>query len=604
MTLQEAILLQQAAMEEEERVYSAWAEKLNRDMKDILTDNFGTQFLHNCGRDLAGEVVRNYFDTSDYHITVDQLVKRIFTFDYENDFDPLSKTEDLRKSVYNYTDLDSGALKQIEQTDKIHRTKLFDKISSEGSDGKTHRRYEDQARITREKRAYVDEKNLENGTIIDSYTGNEGEYVVDDQGNRRRRLEVDHVQALNAASVNGRYVNEVGREKLREFYNSQDNFALMDKSANASKGDVRVFDAAGQDITHKASPAQLADAICNQWEKDNGGEKIRNLQDKGYLNEEGKVPASIRRKLEERIKTSQNGESKVILKYTEYGQVAADAGKETANAIGKIIAGQILYFGAPSLIHEVKIILQAKPRNLDEILEKIGIAGKRIGKYMLAKMKSIFKNTAFNAVKKWVKTFMDILISLVKDTVARMVKAAKSVFLASIDALRILGDKTATRAEKADAVTSLYAVTLTNLAVDTLFTYLEAQPTMVLPSWMIKPLQILTSIVCMNLTQVVLQKADLFDVRHGFKMSQIESLFEANRNSYLREVESLNDAVEEKIQQVIQASQSQAQDIHQRLQKFNSFEDGRGKSLKEIRQLFSIPERTYDEDDDFLGEPS
>ena len=38
--------------------------------RELLDNNFGTMLVQNIGRDLAGEVVRRYFDMSDYYITV------------------------------------------------------------------------------------------------------------------------------------------------------------------------------------------------------------------------------------------------------------------------------------------------------------------------------------------------------------------------------------------------------------------------------------------------------------------------------------------------------------------------------------------------------
>ena len=53
-----------------DRKYEALINQLNTQAGQIIKDDLGSQFVRNCGRDLAGEVVRNFFDTSDYYITV------------------------------------------------------------------------------------------------------------------------------------------------------------------------------------------------------------------------------------------------------------------------------------------------------------------------------------------------------------------------------------------------------------------------------------------------------------------------------------------------------------------------------------------------------
>ena len=111
----------------------------------------------------------------------------------------------------------------------------------------------------------------------------------------------------------------------------------------------------------------------------------------GYLDENGKVTKSVRRELVRNIRHSQNEESKVILKNTNYGQVSKDALQHTSNAIWRIVAGQILYYAAPPVIYEVKVIMIDKHINLDNALEKLGKAGKRIGEYVYANLKNIFK---------------------------------------------------------------------------------------------------------------------------------------------------------------------------------------------------------------------
>ena len=64
--------------------------------------------------------------------------------------------------------------------------------------------------------------------------------------------------------------------------------------------------------------------------------KIEKLKEQGYLDEDGKVPKSVKIQLEKSIRHSQNEESKIILKETDYTQTASDALDITKGAIGKL----------------------------------------------------------------------------------------------------------------------------------------------------------------------------------------------------------------------------------------------------------------------------
>ena len=56
---------------QQQEAYITAARKMNWQMKELLQQNFGETLLQNSIHDFAGEVIRQYFDTSDYYITVD-----------------------------------------------------------------------------------------------------------------------------------------------------------------------------------------------------------------------------------------------------------------------------------------------------------------------------------------------------------------------------------------------------------------------------------------------------------------------------------------------------------------------------------------------------
>lgn len=569
------------AMEDyQDSVYLSLIRQLNDDYKALTSENWGEEFVRNCGRDLAGEIVRNFFNTSDYYLSVDQLVQRMFCFTYEDDYNPLEENgtaESIRKKVYSNNEIMSKRLENITDVIEQSQEKLFKEERSKD-------------KLDREKKAWRETQKDENGDLFDDLTGEKGETTTRIRNGKEyetSRLQADHIQSREAATYNGRYINEEGAQRLREFYNSDANFQLMLDSANSSKGDVRVYNAEGKDITYKATPEQLADAICANWEKETtSGKKIAELKKHGYLDENGKVTKSVRRELERNIRHSQNEESKVILKNTKYDQVAKDALHHTSKAIWKIVAGQILYYAAPPVIYEVKIIMLDKHINLDNALDKLSKAGERIGEYVYKNLKNIFKNIAENSLKTFIKAFMDILINLVKATVQKLMKIAKSLVLSTVDAVNVLMDKNMDSTHKANAVFNLYSITITTCVVDLLFDLIETH--LHLPEWLLAPLQILTTVVCTNMTMLILQKIDLFDVNYGFKMAKIRKLFEETNLEYEKKYELAMLTADIKISELIEQAKTECISIYENLNEINVYENSVRSDVNKINSMFSI----------------
>lgn len=586
-----------------EAEYIKTMQEINRKSSAILNDDLGYQFIANCGRDIAGELVRNFFDTSDYNITVDQLARRMLTFNYGNEFDPLGKNLQLQKKVYNYSDNEmplkdilsektgfnfpQTTLDEITADNDSAQKKLFEKEEViNKSNQHTEKKYKERTMIKNGKDSYVESRKDANGNVVDEYTGKQGEYITDKNGNRRRRQEVDHVQAVATARYNSEYISENGVQKLREFYNSSDNFKMMDKIANESKGDVKVYDRKGNDITHRATPEQLTEAVCERWENTKSQATKNELIDKGYLNQDGKVPVSVRKELESNIRHSQNVESKVILQNTEYKKVAKSAGKHTGKAIGKIVAGQIIYYAAPPLIYEIRCILSNRGISLSNALEKIVSAGKRITGYVVSHLKDIFKNITENILKKFIKSFMDILIDMVKATVEKMLKLAKNLLLSVVDSVKIIASPGATAAQKADSVFNLFGVTITSFVVEVLFSAIEKG--LQIPEILLSPLQVLTTIVCTNLTMLVLQQADLFNVRVGFKINNIRNLFEEENAKYNKKIAIAENYADAVINQTLENADREVYEIEENLFKLDPYAQLARGELDKINQIFNI----------------
>ena len=404
---------------------------------------------------------------------------------------------------------------------------------------------------------YRSSKTDNNGNIYDELTGCQG------KKDGKSDLHVDHIQSRNAATYNSRYVNA---EKLREFYNSDNNFEIMHASANTSKGDIRYVEIKNEDgsierkgmsgkelqareargekikdITNNSNttPENMADAVCKQLEETENSRgqkavnKIKTLKEKGYLDENGKVKPNVRKEIEAKYRQSMNAESITILKSAKYGIVAKDAGKMVAGSAKKIIAGQILYYMLPAIVYETKTIVAQKNMNLDKFYLSFKISGDRIIKYTRKSLKDILANSIDNSFNKFLKVFFDIIIDMLKATIKRIMKIVKEFTMTIVNCIKTLFDSTKTTAEKADAITRIIAMTVTTVVMDLLFEYIQKQFT--LPDFLVEPLQIILTVLATNLVMLILNKLDLFDVQYGLKVANIEKIFDEETNNYIQQ---------------------------------------------------------------------
>ena len=69
-----------------DETYFNMIENINNNIKNLenMEKVLQDSFLEACALDFAGEIVKNYFDASDYNITIDQLCSRILNFRYDN----------------------------------------------------------------------------------------------------------------------------------------------------------------------------------------------------------------------------------------------------------------------------------------------------------------------------------------------------------------------------------------------------------------------------------------------------------------------------------------------------------------------------------------
>ena len=544
--LEEVINLRDKFFEEQEKLYLAMVNQINSQMKELLKNDLGNQLANNCARDFAGEIVRNYLpvNTGEMYITADQMFDRIINFRYDNDIDPLSSNDEIRKMLYNNEN--SEIFNQIAEESQKAQKRLFTEDRS-------------QDKLDREgKLKYRESKKDENRLLTDELTGQKGEFLEYEKNGQKYQksdMHADHIQSREAARYNSEYITEKGVEELKEFYNSDDNFQIIHASANTSKGDVRVYDENGIDITYKDTPEQMTEATCQMWKKDTkSGNKKAILKEKGYLDEDGKkVKKEVREKLKKQYEKSMNEESKVILKNIKYHSVGKTAMKNTVASFPKIFAGQIMYYGIPPIVYETKCIIKNRNTDLDNFFVKLQKAFKRIIAYMQSKLSNMFSNIAHNSLKSFLRIFFDMIIEMLKGTVKKIFKMIKNIVMAFVNSIKILGDKNRTAAEKADAVVTTLGITISSIAVNVIIEILEKQCPPLKP--FTDPLQVIITILTTNIVMLILQKMDIFNVRYGLMVAKIKEIFEEGRAEYKEQLKLLEEETYTNIDKLLEETE-------------------------------------------------
>lgn len=543
--LEEVINLRDKFFEEQDKLYLAMVNQINSQMKELLKKDLGNEFMTNCAKDFAGEIVRNYMpvNTGEMYITADQMFDRIINFRYDNDIDPLSSNDEIRKMIYNNEN--SEIFNQIAEESQKAQKQLFiedrsqDKLDREG------------------KLRYRESKKDENGILTDELTGQKGELLEFEKNGQKYQksdMHADHIQSRAAATYNSEYITEKGVEELRKFINSDDNFQIIHASANTSKGDVRVYDENGIDITYKATPEQMVEATCKRWEEDTkSGNKKTILKEKGYLDKNGKVKKEVKEKLEKQYKKSMNKESRVILQNINYSSVSKNAFNNTVMSFPKILAGQLMYYGIPPIVYETKCIISNKNANLDSFFVKLQKAFKRVINYVRSKLKNIMGNIAHNSLKSFLRNFFYIIIEMLKATVKRIFTMIKEVVMALVNSIKILGDKNKNAAEKADAIVSTLGITISSIAVNVIIEYLEVQFPFLKP--LSDPLQVIITILTANISMLILQKMDIFNVRYGLMVAKIKEIFEEGRAEYKEQLKLLEDETYTNIDKILEQTE-------------------------------------------------
>ena len=550
--IENLIVSRNALARQQRELFLATIEKINMGNKELLKNDLGNTIAKNISRDLAGEVVRRYFDLGDFYITADQLADRFLHFRYDNDQDYLMNNENIKKAIYNSNDsLHTQTVNEIvENCQKKYQSQLFkssrsnDKFDIKGKKDYRNSRVEN---IREEDGKLV-------GTLRDELSGREVETTTKPQNKKdwySRDHQADHEIPREAITYNSRYIKSSDEilDKYRAFYNSPSNMQMMSASANASKGDVRVCEVNGEikymnpkskeydpstDITMSATPEQLVEAAVYQWE--NASESAtKAMKEAGYLDENGKVKQEVKDAYKKNLeKMKADREEKLgDLEDFNYVNIAIDAKKTASKVFNKIVAGQLIYYVMPPVLFETQQILRKKNMTLEKFFSELKNSEKRIVSYVKSKMADIFINIAGNSLHKFVKVFFDMVIEMAKTAVKKMLKIVKSVVLSVVNCCKTIVHPKMSDAQKADSITKIMFTTVNAIVLEIIFEYLEKR--FVLPDIFMEPLQVIVTIISTNLIMLMLNKLDLFNVQYGLLTANIERLFVEENEKFVEE---------------------------------------------------------------------
>jgi hypothetical protein len=223
---------------------------------------------------------------------------------------------------------------------------------------------------------------------------------------------------------------------------------------------------------------------------------------------------------------------------------------------------------------------------LETLFRELKQSGKRIVRYVSSKMGEILSNIAGNAFHKFLKTFFDIIIEAVRETVKKLLKIVKQLVLSLVNSVRIIADRNRSAAEKADAVTKTLSVTIATAALEVIFEWAEKE--FGLPNILMEPLQIIVTIIATNLIMLILQKADLFDVQYGLLVANIERVFAEEEQAYINESSKLLKLQEEEMTVYMDSLKEQIGEIETSIISLDLYKDEATEELNKINEIFNM----------------
>jgi len=486
------------------KIYEEKIQGINAEIENIYAYDWKKQYFHSVINSFANEIVDMFAKTLKVPdcISVSQLYKRIETFSYENEYDPLYKKVVIRKCV------DEDVVKDVNcESNKI--------------------------RIKLKRGIFHNDKKMALNQYYDTHINEGMDYVIDElTGEMRIRRDIidnrsipiavlagDHKIPIAEAGLNKRYTKEIKRmvDELDHIYNDRDNIWYIGAKTNNFKSDAATYEEAIEKIERGAR---------------NNPDSLSLLIEEGTVDEQGKVKPEVVQKLKKEyeqgrclveIKTD-----KAQLRNINYEVIFRDAKnkmfrnlKLTKNTISKALFPQLAYYTIPPIVYELRVAISTET-NLTNIVKKLNESGVRVINYVVSKTKNIVGGVAINIIKDFISIVFDIVVSLLRSFYKDIINVGRKIVISMIESITILLRGNGTKNEKLDAICKLMSMTISNCVIELVFNKLKSVG---LPDSCADFLQIVCSVLISNLVFVILEDWDLFNVRLGFNVEKVNELF-------------------------------------------------------------------------------
>jgi hypothetical protein len=130
------------------------------------------------------------------------------------------------------------------------------------------------------------------------------------------------------------------------------------------------------------------------------------------------------------------------------------------------------------------------------------------------------------------------------------------------------------------------SLTVTSFVLEVLFGYIERQ--IAIPEFLLLPLQIISTVVCSNLVMLILEKMDLFNVRHGLLVANIQQVIQRENQLYMQSLQQVKTLRKNKSEQIIKIIEQEIEDTRLRLQNIDPHRDTVLNELEKINHLFKM----------------
>ena len=188
---------------------------------------------------------------------------------------------------------------------------------------------------------------------------------------------------------------------------------------------------------------------------------------------------------------------------------------------------------------------------------------------------------------------------MLKATIKRLMKIVKELVLTVINCIKTLVDDKRSAVEKTDAITKMISMTITTIVVDILAEYLQAQ--FGLPDIFIEPLQILLTILATNVVMVLLEELDLFNLKYGFLIANIEKIFDEEKDKYMKKSEENFNYYADKMQEQLESIKESISISVNNIKSLNVYEDDVIEDLDRINKIFGMNINFEEEWKKYLG---